>query len=77
MSAGTESQNSSHLRLPPSPKCGGVLCLGMHGGEDLEKLVFLDLASPLVKRRVSEENVNSGLPIGEGVYASASAHFLQ
>lgn len=50
------------LRLTPSPKRVGVFCLGMHEGQDLEKLVFLGLGSPLVKRRVSEDNVNTGLP---------------
>lgn len=50
------------LRLTPSPKCVGVFCLGMHGGQHLEKLVFLGLGLPLVRRRVSDENVNTGLP---------------
>lgn len=62
-----EPKQLSSQAHPFPPKCGGVFCLGMQGGEALEKLVFLDFASPLVKRRVSEENVNTGLPIGEGV----------
>lgn len=78
MSAGTERAKTALISgspLPPSVEVYFVWeCMG---GQDLENLVFLDNASPLVRRRVGEENVNTGLPIGEGVYASASAHFLQ
>lgn len=61
-----EPHQLSSSPLPP-PKCVGVFCLGMHGGQDLEKLVLLGLGSPLVRRCVSGKNVNTGLPWEEDV----------
>lgn len=58
--------------IPPHPPCCvGLFCLGSHGGQDLEKLVFLGPASPLVRRRVSGRNVNTRAREGWDVSASA------
>lgn len=60
MSAQTESHTSSQAH--PFPQVCGCILFGNARGQDLEKLVFLGLGSLLVRRRVTDENVNTGLP---------------
>lgn len=69
-SALTESHTSSQAEPPlhpHPPKCVGGFYLGMHGGQDRGNLVFLGLGSLLVRRRVSDENVNTELPWDEHI----------